>query len=517
MDNLDILLLNLSQKLTLLSCLLPTYRSGSSTGSGAGGSFLRRVLPMRRTNSLGAERRPDELNILGCEGVVSTEYLLQKLKEAQANKRITKLELEDCILRSAETIEDVFMAVTNLLAGCNRGGNQRTWQYIKFMDLIRINHTAATTSMDAESESCSTIHTLQQPQQPSHGYILTEYRNQRIQLWDQMARYARKLPVMFQVKVEISEGTSLAVLVGLLQELQDENLARLEFGGALFACRKADIHEKMASLYTRNAEAEELQLQELIMISISFMGLEAEPVKNSTHAMVSQCLDSLTELLQRPNNNNNNKMGKTSKRDSLSHYGSDHSLALDSLDKTDSTTNSTHYDDNDDGSPTSSKRSLRTNSKRRPQSFRRSRGNNQNGSKSSSNGRTMSSRSCREGNCRTMSSSSSTGDNRRRTMRRSKSNLDEPDFDWGAQRRLSNSAPQGLDLKLAGVDENAHHDVNDQQPDFRWDKETTSRSTTPPTKMSSSSKSRHHRTAMGSSSRSHHHHHHHPTVPATAY
>ena len=54
--------------------------------------FGRRLLPgLRRTKSAGAERRVSEFNTIGSQGIVSPEYTLQKIFQAQKELFITEL------------------------------------------------------------------------------------------------------------------------------------------------------------------------------------------------------------------------------------------------------------------------------------------------------------------------------------------------------------------------------------------------------------------------------------------
>ena len=202
---------------------------------------------------------------------------------------LINLELEDVVKRSENTAE-VFAAITELLAQ----ETARTWQYIKFTDSVRVTEYDGGEYVDM---------------------LLEHYAEKRQQLCDQVAPYAANKPIMFQLKVEVAEDTSLASLLELLRHLKGMHLVRIEFGGALFATRGPGIADKLARLCSKSyqngsslgalggsssryeegdddsLEDENPYLHEMIMFSLFYAGVDTSAeASNSTTQLLEECI-----------------------------------------------------------------------------------------------------------------------------------------------------------------------------------------------------------------------------------
>ena len=210
------------------------------------------------------------------EGVVSSEYTLNKLQQAQANTRVTKLELEDVINRQEDPTA-IFAAIQTLLS------DERKWLYIKFIDTIQLRDDDG---MDAATQ-------------------LQKYTDNRQSLWDAIRDQAIEKPIMFQVKLEVSAETSIAFVENMLTVLLGLSmLTSIDFGGALYGVRKQDIPRRLAHLCRGYDDADGdddecgeqyLCLQEMIMLSLACTPPEATPVNNAS-MLLKSCISSLKGL-----------------------------------------------------------------------------------------------------------------------------------------------------------------------------------------------------------------------------
>ena len=200
------------------------------------------------------------------------------------------LELED-VVKGSEQTTDVFAAITELLAE----ETSRTWRYIKFIDGVHVTHN---------------------DQKEVAGMLLDHYSEKRQQLCDQVAPYAANKPIIFQLKVEVAENTSLESLLVLLRHLKGMGFAKSEFGGALFGVRRENIAEKLARLCSKSyqssllgsssryeeeeedgSEDEAPYLHEMVMFSLSYAGVDtATGNSNATTQILDDCIDQLEKV-----------------------------------------------------------------------------------------------------------------------------------------------------------------------------------------------------------------------------
>jgi hypothetical protein len=265
-----------SSELTL--SLLFNRTSGASPGPGSKnlhGLFGRKGGRLKRVHSHGADRRPSEFNIMGHEGVVSSEYTLNTIQQAQSNTRVTKLELEDVINRQEDPTA-IFSAIQALLS------DERSWLYIKFIDSIHIRNDDG---MDAATQ-------------------LQNYKNNRQSLWDAIGNQRHEKPIMFQVKLEVGAATSIVGVENMLTVLlQLDMLTSIDFGGALYGVRKQEIPSRLADLCRGSDDSDEnadiveedFLLQEMIMLSLSCTVPEATPVNNAS-MLLKACISNLRSL-----------------------------------------------------------------------------------------------------------------------------------------------------------------------------------------------------------------------------
>ena len=198
-------------------------------------------------------------------------------------------------MKRSENTAEVFAAITELLAQ----ETARTWQYIKFIDSVRVTGNDDSEDVDM---------------------LLAHYAEKRQQLCDRIAPYATGKPIMFQLKVEVAEDTSLTSLLELLRHLRGVCLARIEFGGALFATRRPGIADKLARLCSKSYQSgsclgplgsssrykededgslddESPYLHEMIMFSLFYAGVDTSAeANNSTTQLLDECIAQLENL-----------------------------------------------------------------------------------------------------------------------------------------------------------------------------------------------------------------------------
>jgi hypothetical protein len=265
-----------SNTIALPLFLIRTTGTIPGHGSHLPSLFGRKGGRLKKTQSSGADRRPSEFNIMGNEGVVSSQYTLEKIQQAQSDTRVTKLELEDVIHRE-EDLAAIFSAIQTLLS------DERKWLYIKFIDSIFLRNDRG---MDAASQ-------------------LQKYVDNRQSLWDAIGDHAFEKPIMFQVKLEVAAETSLARVENMLTVLLGLNmLTTIDFAGALYGVRKQEIPNKLADLcrgfddeddHEDHDHKEDHCLREMIVLSMSFSSPEAAPMNNAT-MLLKACIKRLKGL-----------------------------------------------------------------------------------------------------------------------------------------------------------------------------------------------------------------------------
>lgn len=207
-----------------------------------------------RPKTSSARKRCSELNIFGNADVVSADFTMQSIRESKKNALVTKLELEDIVNRDDDKHAEVFATVKELLE--NDGG--RSWQFIKFLDSLRIGELG----MD-----------------PSY---LQQYEQQRRQLWESIKGYSDGKPIMFQVKVEVGEGTATSTVLELLAEMLNLNLVKLECTGGLYGFKPPEIGDALAELCRPEFEDDGVkngELSEMIMFVLEFSNSDETPAK----------------------------------------------------------------------------------------------------------------------------------------------------------------------------------------------------------------------------------------------
>lgn len=190
-------------------------------------------------------RRVSEFNVLGNGDLVSVDFVLQNISQAEKKKDVTKLELEDLVNGKAKHDPAVYSAVSNLL----KNDSDRPWKYIKFIDSLRIGICG-----DGLPE-------------------VEHYEMKRQKFWDHIHKEAEGKPIMFSLKLEIEEDTSAKTISEILNKLPEYNLARIEFMGALFGFRAPEVGEALANLCKPEdplASIEEGELKEMVMLTLHY-------------------------------------------------------------------------------------------------------------------------------------------------------------------------------------------------------------------------------------------------------
>ena len=180
-----------------------------------------------------------------------------------SNTKTTKLEMEDIILRDEKCIRK---AIASLLKDSS---NDRVWQSIKFVDTICVNEDS-----QHEDTACQ----------------LRAYKIKQQQLLRRIERSSIKsasLPIIFQVKLDISKGTSIEVLLGLFEYLESAPLAQVRFGKALYGFNNCNVPEILSGLCVK------LTLQEAITMEVVYeaAGEDAGPL-----SVIRQCKHGLRLL-----------------------------------------------------------------------------------------------------------------------------------------------------------------------------------------------------------------------------
>ena len=231
---------------------------GGSNGLGKGfvaGTVQRFGLTRQKSGS-SARKRASEFNIFGDSDIVSADYTIESLQESQKNATVTKLELEDIVNRDDDRHAEVFEAVKNLLK--NDGG--RKWKYVKFIDSIRIGDLGEKAS------------------------YVRHYESQRMELWNLIDEYSKGKPIMFELKIEVEENTSVRTIIELLTEVQKLNLAKVEWMGGLLGITPPQLGDELANLckpeFDGNIE-EDGELSEMIMFHLEYVSQEVESEKKN--------------------------------------------------------------------------------------------------------------------------------------------------------------------------------------------------------------------------------------------
>lgn len=426
--------------------------SGSSGGLLATG---RRLLP-GRTRSLGAERRVSELNIMGNEGLVSTKYTLEKLLQAQKNSRVSKLELEDLVNRDGGDTRELHKALQRLLAR----DNNRSWQYIKFVDAITINNG------------------------PNGGAAeqWKHYAKKKQALWDQIGRHAKNKPVMFQVNLEVAIGTTVSALRGMLRVLHGlKILTRIDCGGALYGVSKVEVPDALAGLCgnpldgsssSYDSSDDEPRLRDTIIFTLSCMAPEATTV-NKAVVFLRKCNRRLKSLCAKAHAHDEEKHeidlhDTSSHSDTMDGSLSVHDLEVASRDESAKRKNGARLSHSSRSHKSRSPKRSRQRSGRAegPAQLRRTKSNIErpvaNNPRDDHQHHSLKRIQRKDQNERPRSSTRSLA------LRRTKS-LEEtmgcPDYDWSHNRASNCSCPDGL---LVGKG-------NKIEPDFRWDKQGPSK------------------------------------------
>lgn len=260
--------------------MLGLRRTRSSDGGRAirtkpSSSVRKMTAPFRRSktsDSAGNRRRQSEMNIIGTEFMVSTDYTLKMLNDAQENKTVTKLELEDLVLKDGiKESTKIHEAVKELLA--NDGG--REWKYIKFLDQIEVRGEECTEYDNSEY----------------YVSMLRQYGRAKELLWSQIEKYCTRRnnnkPVMFQVKLVFHQGTGLTTAKQLLAALRELAVVQIDFGGALFNTSQVDIPPQLALQFNSKTQC----LDEMVMLTLTWNRTKAYPTW--TDATLRECINKL--------------------------------------------------------------------------------------------------------------------------------------------------------------------------------------------------------------------------------
>ncbi|CAB9502213.1 expressed unknown protein [Seminavis robusta] len=169
----------------------------------------------RKKKSRGYEE--DEMNIFCSSGLVSRDFILEKLQEVKNNRDIVKLEVEDLII--AKEHSSLIQFVKALLVGENR-----PWKRIDFIDSFPSCEFSWWEGIKKE--------------------LMREY-DMSI---DDASKYTNCITI--QANVELNEGSAKNSVVALFNRfLEDKDIQGIDFGGALFGIRNASIPEALNRLF----------------------------------------------------------------------------------------------------------------------------------------------------------------------------------------------------------------------------------------------------------------------------
>lgn len=256
-----------------------------ATGNSAKRSSSPRGLRINRKVS--AHRDLQYLNVLATEDLVATDCILDSLELCQANRKITKLEVEDIMNRKTDR-EEILTALHSVL----KKDKGRPWSGVQFTDCIRV----LAHEIDADAQDSSRV-----------MLKLCEYEDNQQELWEQIRKHSydnieTRKPISFQVKIHLDEGASVDDLLKIMRLLHKSSLEKVEFGGALYGCSTEDISSKLGKLFLRIKNQNENEPDtavtiEMIMLDL-FYTLPHLSVKEPT-GVLGACADKLTKMKQK--------------------------------------------------------------------------------------------------------------------------------------------------------------------------------------------------------------------------
>ncbi|CAB9520721.1 expressed unknown protein [Seminavis robusta] len=150
----------------------------------------RGLMGRRKVTTTDALANTDMMNILGSDGLVSTDFILDRLDEVQRHPGIVKLELEDFLGRSRDA-RIIAVALRHLML-CD----DRPWESVRFVDDMRASNVA----------------TLKQWQVQKKLFL----RNLGTVFQE------RLVPVQYQTKVSLPDTLGKVDSVALLKFMQKE-------------------------------------------------------------------------------------------------------------------------------------------------------------------------------------------------------------------------------------------------------------------------------------------------------
>ncbi|CAB9526028.1 expressed unknown protein [Seminavis robusta] len=169
--------------------------------------LLHRSLPVsfsskRSSPSINAK---DEQNVF-CADIISTDFIIDKLKEVRNNAQVLKLEIEDLLTSPHGSVLSLIKAIA--ISG------SRDWQWVRFVDTV-------------------------------DPYDFAKYQQQKKAI---MQDYQRSIDdtckyqgiISFDTTFRIAQGTPSSVLLNTLQSLdQDQTVTKVTFQGDLFGLDEA--------------------------------------------------------------------------------------------------------------------------------------------------------------------------------------------------------------------------------------------------------------------------------------
>lgn len=202
-------------------------------GSGRGGlgrNFSSKRLAKQQSKRGSAK---ESMNIFCSSGLVSRNFILEKIKDVKKNRKVTQLEVEDLITSFENS--SLIPSVKALLLQ-----DDRNWKYIKFVDTIELEDFSVW-----QNKTEKIMHDYEDSIKDASKY---------------------QSCVRFQGNVEIRAGATKSSVFAFLKGFQEQKtIQSLGFGGALFATAQERLPEALNDLFDNDCI-----LAERIVVNVDF-------------------------------------------------------------------------------------------------------------------------------------------------------------------------------------------------------------------------------------------------------